>query len=243
MKFQIASDLHIERINGDVDPLSMITPSADILILAGDIGSFYKHEQLFKFIKKLCDLFELVIYVIGNNEYYTQHKHKPESMDILFSNFMKKTSHINNLHILDRSSVIIDNICISGCTLWSDINRNVNMSRVRIHGMNPKLYINKYLKDVKYVEDIMDFCDNRYKLLLITHYCPTYTIIPYKDKYSSLYTSNLDHLFSDMINMWVCGHIHYNFDTVINGTHIVGNQRGKPCHIVEDYNDKYVVFI
>ena len=40
---QIASDLHIEFKNDDVpDPLNYITPTANILILAGDIGSLYK---------------------------------------------------------------------------------------------------------------------------------------------------------------------------------------------------------
>ena len=35
--FQIVSDLHIEYNTNEVpDPLTLITPSADILILAGD---------------------------------------------------------------------------------------------------------------------------------------------------------------------------------------------------------------
>ena len=43
MTIQIASDLHIEYKNDLVpDPLNYLIPSADILILAGDIGSFYK---------------------------------------------------------------------------------------------------------------------------------------------------------------------------------------------------------
>ena len=51
---QISSDLHIECVNDDnIDPLQYITPSADILILAGDIGSLYKIKQLKNFIKQL----------------------------------------------------------------------------------------------------------------------------------------------------------------------------------------------
>ena len=50
---QIASDLHIEYKNNNIpNPLDFITPSADILILAGDIGSFYKIQQLTEFLKK-----------------------------------------------------------------------------------------------------------------------------------------------------------------------------------------------
>ena len=47
VKIQIASDLHIEyRSNIIPNPLDLITPSAEILILAGDIGSSYKYNQL-----------------------------------------------------------------------------------------------------------------------------------------------------------------------------------------------------
>ena len=40
--FQLASDLHIEYQNNRVNAFDFITPTADILILAGDIGSLYK---------------------------------------------------------------------------------------------------------------------------------------------------------------------------------------------------------
>ena len=79
--FQIASDLHIEYKNDEpCNPLKFITPSADILILAGDIGSFYKMNQLKTFLTELCCYFLLVIYVPGNNEYYNVNEYKKKSM-------------------------------------------------------------------------------------------------------------------------------------------------------------------
>ena len=58
VSIQIASDLHIECIdNDDVDPLDFVTPEAPILILAGDIGSFYRQKQLKNFLTKLCTHF------------------------------------------------------------------------------------------------------------------------------------------------------------------------------------------
>ena len=55
VSIQIASDLHIECIdNDDVDPLDFVTPEAPILILAGDIGSFYRQKQSKNFLTKLC---------------------------------------------------------------------------------------------------------------------------------------------------------------------------------------------
>src|SRR6056300_571740 len=71
VRIQIASDLHIEYDNdGIVDPLNYITPSADVLVLAGDIGSFYKYEQLHNFLSRISEYFKYVIYVPGNHEYY-----------------------------------------------------------------------------------------------------------------------------------------------------------------------------
>ena len=50
---QIASDLHIEFKNNEVpDVLSIIDPCADVLILAGDVGSLYNEAQLSLFLKK-----------------------------------------------------------------------------------------------------------------------------------------------------------------------------------------------
>ena len=89
--FQIASDLHIEYKNNDVhDPLNYIIPSAEVLILAGDIGSFYKHHQLKSFLKRLCEYFQAVIYIPGNHEYYTipglQHKNLKTTLFCSFHN-------------------------------------------------------------------------------------------------------------------------------------------------------------
>ena len=42
---------------------------------------------------------------------------------------------IHNLYILDRSSIVINDICITGCTLWTDPEVKIPKFIVRIHGM------------------------------------------------------------------------------------------------------------
>ena len=88
------------------------------------------------------------------------------------------------------------------------------------------------------------------KLLVVTHYMPTYSIFDTikkfkKDKYISLYASNLDHFLNkDYVHTWISGHIHINFDIITNGgTHLVGNQLGKPKDNIKDYNMKKVITI
>ena len=144
-KFQIVSDLHIEYRTTEVpDPLTLITPSADVLILAGDIGSFYQYDQLKTFLVNLCPHFKVVIYVPGNHEYYTVQGHKPQKMNNLLQNFIRMEKSIDNLYILNRSSAQIEDVCIVGCTLWSDPKTHVPKFIVRIPVMNTRAYSQKH---------------------------------------------------------------------------------------------------
>ena len=94
LKLQIVSDLHIEYKNNTVpDPLDLITPEADILVLAGDIGSLYKFDQLRNFMVKLCEYFQLVLYVPGNHEYYKI----PENEEkISINNLLDRLEYLSN---------------------------------------------------------------------------------------------------------------------------------------------------
>ena len=49
--FQILSDLHIET--GVLYPVESIIPHSEVLVLAGDIGSFYNLAPLVDFLEKI----------------------------------------------------------------------------------------------------------------------------------------------------------------------------------------------
>lgn len=249
MKIQIVSDLHIEYKNDDVpDPLTIITPSAEILVMAGDIGSFYKYYQLKTFLEMLCPYFDIVIYVPGNNEYYIQKGYKSEKMDTLLQSFIIIQQSISNLHVLNRSSVQIEDVCIIGCTLWSELMVTLPKFIVRIPDMNTIVYNKKHQSDLLYIKKMIKYCkENKLKLMVVTHHCPTYSVITSKkkmrDKYISLYASHLDYLLTkENVHTWVCGHIHINFDKKTDGgTRLIGNQIGKPKDNIKDYNKKLVI--
>ena len=250
LDIQIASDLHIEFKNDEIpDPLDYITPKSNILVLAGDIGSFYKINQLEGFLKKVCELFKIVIYVPGNQEYYVVNNYKPLSMSALINKLYDIESNIDNLYILNQSSLVINNICITGCTLWSKLKIPIPKFIVRIASINDEIYNNKHISDVKYIEKMISYCqDNNLKLVVITHYCPTYKVLNgcnKRDKYTSLYASDLDHLLcSSKVHTWICGHIHKNFNFITNnGTRVIGNQFGKPKDNIQDYSKDCVVNI
>jgi predicted phosphohydrolase len=249
-QIQIASDLHIEFKNDEIpDPLNYITPSAEILILAGDIGSLYKIDQLKGFLELLCPHFKNVIYIPGNHEYYTVQNYDHLSMNKLLNRLYEIEKYIKNLYILNQSSIVIGDICITGCTLWSRPKVTIPKFIVRIYGMNTEIYEKKFSNDVNYINKMIDHCNkNNLKLVVATHYCPTYDVIDEeknKDIYVSLYASELDHLLhKEKVHTWICGHIHRNFDiNSKNGTRVVGNQLGKPRDKITDYLKDCVIEI
>ena len=249
VKFQIMSDLHIETSDEeDVDPLKYITPSANILILAGDIGRIHKYEQLKNFLTKLCSHFEFVIYILGNQEFYHVKGIERKNMVQLLNDIESISQKITNLYILNRNSVVVDNVCIAGCTLWSQPTVQVPSFLVRIHEMNTETYNNLHLEDLEYIQTITKYCQEKnLKLLLVTHHAPTFRVTQNKtrDKYKSLYATNLEYLMDQSkIHTWICGHVHMNFDfKTKGGTRLVCNQKGKPMDGITDFSMEKIIVI
>jgi predicted phosphohydrolase len=248
VNFQIVSDLHIEYMdNEEIDMKEFITPVADNLILAGDIGSLYREKQLFNFIEQCCDNFKQVYYVPGNHEYYTlKFINKVNQLyklrGILYS-FEKK---IPNLKILDRHYVEIDNYIIAGCTLWSNLDNNqLPKFRVRIADINTRIYNIYFKRDVEFINKMIETKRDDQQIIIITHYPPTKNIISPKsfDKFSFLYFSDLDYLLcKEKIHTWICGHIHFNFNMHTDGgTHLVGNQKGRERDNITDFSKNLVL--
>lgn len=244
--FQIISDLHIEYRNDEVpDPTILLTlPSRNEnvhLILAGDIGSLYKIDQLTKFLQSLSAFYEAIYYIPGNHEYYTNtHSYVP--FNVLKHRFDSLEDIIPNLKILNRNFIVINDVCIAGCTLWSNP-MSVPRYIVRIPDLNRRLYYWEHVKDVEFLQYMINYTtEHKLKLIVVTHHCPTFQLIscPSKkvDKHVSLYATDLEYLLIDnsIINTWICGHIHINFDTqltdedgiITTSTRLIGNQRGKP---------------
>lgn len=240
---QIVSDLHIEVENGIPKTTDVIIPSAPVLILAGDIGRIRRRDQLETFLTNVCKNFEFVLYVMGNHEYYRVNNMSNKSMNQLMDDMIDIERNIPNLFILNRSSVIIGDVCIAGCTLWSQaLVPYIPNFIVRIPGMDVKRYNDIHQGDVRYIESMIKYCEKKsLKLLVVTHHCPTYKVLGKwraDDKYKSLYASNLDRLLmGNKIHTWVCGHNHHNFDIRIRGgTRLVSNQRGKPKDNITDFS-------
>ena len=243
VRVQIMSDLHIEYKNDDIPNVEdYIIPTAEVLILAGDIGSLYKYNQLQSFLKKICEKFKIVLYIPGNHEFYMQENYTPKTMSVLNGRLKTLEEGIENLHILNGKSVVIEDFCIAGCTLWTNPQCTIPKFLSRIYNVNTRKYKKMHELDLQYVNRIINYCnEKKYKLTLITHHPPSFRTLEGSRKrrrFESLYASELDYLLDkDSIKNWICGHTHANFDFYSEkGTRVISNQKGKPRDKIRSFS-------
>jgi len=126
MKIALGSDLHLEF--GGIELKN--TESADVLVLAGDIcvardielasANMYaqrkRAERYLAFFEQVSKEFPKVVYIMGNHEHY--HGDFKYTYDIL------KTAlgHLENVHVLEKETLVINDVTIIGATVWTDMN-------------------------------------------------------------------------------------------------------------------------
>lgn len=116
MKIQLLSDLHLEaHPNWHAQPL----PGADVLVLAGDIGSYQAGSQLqgedfgLERFSPLHGWPVPVLFVPGNHEYDTL------DFDVAHARLRASCERLG-IHWLERETWVIDTVRFVGTTLWTD---------------------------------------------------------------------------------------------------------------------------
>jgi predicted phosphodiesterase len=242
---QIVSDLHIEKNNSNIiNGLDYITPSAPILILAGDIGSLYRIDQLINFFKSIYKYFEYILYIPGNNEYYQYNNYKI-SFDKLNQRLTTLTLLFNNIKILNKSYFIIDNYLFCGCILWSFIHYELP-SFVKIFDFDKDIYNSKNYNEKIYIKNMINFSyTHNLKPVIITHYPPSKLLLDnskLKFYYKRLYYNNLDYLFNkDLI--WIYGHTHSNISKQIENSYFFTNQKGSNSNNCNHFKKNFTLKI
>jgi len=139
MKIAICSDIHLEF--GAISLEN--TENAEVLILSGDICVAKdildrdpyetrfddKSSRIHLFFQECCARFKHVVYISGNHEHY--HGDFAETFKI----FRERLGYLVNLHILDKESVLINDIMFIGGTLWTDMNKEDPITLSHMKGM------------------------------------------------------------------------------------------------------------
>ena len=115
MKIQVISDTHLEFYK-EINQQNIILPNCDYLFLAGDICKI-GHINYTKFLQYCSDNWTKTFVVLGNHEYYNSRK----TYDVLLSKYRELFELFDNVFLLEKDILELDDWVIVGCTLWSHI--------------------------------------------------------------------------------------------------------------------------
>jgi predicted phosphodiesterase len=258
MKIAVCSDLHLEF--GDLHLKN--TEGADVLILGGDIlvAPILKYldpilrdadtapslvgeaERYYTFVENCCKEFKVVLYIAGNHEHYNGDF--GETLPLI-----RKHLKFENLIILDKESIRIDDTIFFGGTLWTDMNSGdpYTINRVQLSMNDFRIVTNKQVGENCWflpqdaIEDHKQFLaklktclslNPETKFVVVGHHAPTKESVKpkYKKEHhmNGAYSSDLVQFILDHrnIKLWTHGHTHDDFDYMVGTTRVVCNPRG-----------------
>jgi predicted phosphodiesterase len=249
MKVQLLSDLHLET-NQDFRPQP--APDADLLVLAGDIGSYQRNSKL------ATDDFGLsqfsrrhgwpvpAIFLPGNHEYDAQ------DFDAAHDRLRDVCERLD-IGWLERETRVIDGLRFIGTTLWTDFDALAlpgdTLTQVLRKRNKAFRAANFYLEKMQATRGGKPFLAEQLReqgivcqewlrkalaepfdgpTVVITHFAPTL------DSADPRYgitpgTAGFCNALDDLIpcaQLWLHGHLHHHFDYVRAGCRVVANPLG-----------------
>lgn len=236
MTIQYASDLHFEfGENSKWLKDNPLIPSADILVLAGDIG--YLGDANYKthpFWDWASANYKRVIVVPGNHELYKffNINELQEAWTLDISHNVR--AYYNSVIALDEETDLIVS------TLWAKIPPSEeyltehcvsDFKRIRNgeHRLSSQRFNDEHERCRRFIEKSV--ADSKAKNIIVaTHHVPSFELMADEFKSSSIngaFTVELgNYIANSRINYWIYGHSHRNIDKCIGNTKCVSNQLG-----------------
>lgn len=236
MKIQYASDLHLEfGENSKWLKENPLIPSADILVLAGDIGylgdaNYQKHP----FWDWVSENFKQVIVVPGNHELYKFYDINDLHEGVIFEVRPNVKVHYNDvIHLDEDTDLIVSTLwanipptesylterCVSDFTRIKNGQYRLSAERFNEEHARCRLFIKKAVADSK-----------ASKIIVATHLVPSFELMSPEFKHSSIngaFTAELGNFIAgSRIAYWIYGHSHRNINKTIGNTQCVSNQLG-----------------
>lgn len=238
MKFQYCSDLHLEfPENRNWIAQHPLIPSADVLLLAGDILLLSQLDKHNAFLDFIADNFQTVYWIPGNHEYY--------GYDIADKSASFHEKIRSNVHLIHNQHIRHDNINLIFTTLWSHISPvNESLIQRRMSDFEVINYNGRRLLPSKFTElhqEARSFLEATFKItadqpsIVVTHHVPTLLNYP-KQYINSPINEGFAVELYDLIEQskaeyWIYGHHHANVSPFnIGQTCLATNQLGYVRH-------------
>ena len=233
MKFQLASDLHLEFFEQLAQQVRVAEPAqrADLLVLAGDINRGTRAVELF------ADWPVPVLYVAGNHEFYG-HSWEQTRAGI------RSACAGTNVTFMDNDVVEFDGVRVLGCTLWTDFRlpgaTQARRMRDVERGLNDYRLIRTQARTLRAQDTLADHERSRDwlerelakpfrgKTVVMTHHGPhPLSIAPrfVGNAMNAGFVSDLTPLMAG-VDLWMHGHVHDSFDYRVGGCRVVANPAG-----------------
>lgn len=238
MRLQIASDLHLDALAKhapNASPLE-VSPTADVLVLAGDIHNGAAGIEAF------ADWPVPVIYVSGNHEAYGC-----EYRSVVKE--LRGTAEKAGIRYLERDITVIGDVRFIGACLWTDYdlygNQQAGIDYARLHmsdheairhsafeNFSPELALREHEETIGWFEHALAL-PHEGKTVVVTHHgvSPDSIHARYLDDPINVgFVSDLRHLLS-RADLWIHGHVHDSFDYRHGRARVVANPRGYPLNL------------
>ncbi len=251
MNFQYASDLHLEFAqNKKALSKRPLQPTAETLLLAGDIMPLSEIEKHPDFLNYISDHFKMTYWLPGNHEYF--------GADLAAWPNPFEESIRPNIVLLNHKTISLEDstgpIQLIFSTLWSHIPSNLtetvakrmrDFGQIRFNGdaLSPETYNQLHQEGLSFlasslsptknlsnrIENNTAFIPSR--KMVISHHLPSFLNYPkkhQKDPISAGFASNLDDfIVKTAPNAWIFGHHHTNIPPFLIGkTQLYTNQLG-----------------
>ena len=230
---QMMSDLHLEWRGYEQFHIVREAPN---LLLVGDIGRFCDYERFLGFLRRQCEIFDRVLLVPGNHEFYRSSRQQGLETGEKFERELGvkfKLMHRARMPLDDGKTIVL------GCTLHSHIPDDytaLTNDFKCIDGWKVRFHNEEHIADLGWLQRSLAEISSTYPqscVVIATHYAPAFekTVQPAHEG------SDLRHCFCsdtlkalgefpglEQVSHWVFGHTHYNSCFKSNGVTIVSNQ-------------------
>ena len=232
MKLNVISDLHCGYDHGtgqvhwmDFEP-ERLAP-ADYLVVAGDTGYATTEDLILKDLARRTEgKFKGILNIFGNHSYWV----------MVDDHSVVSDADLTTMAPNRTIDVVDGDVAIIGTTLWTNSAKFSELNYMNdyrhIPGFSPEVKVGRFKAESEWLRSKwQEYKSQGKKVVIVTHHNPRTPeqLVEYSMEHWEVYTAywTLNGVLDDIKpDLWICGHIHEDFDGEIDGVRFVRHPIG-----------------